>query len=139
VFIRGGDIVIQRGPHSRTPANRSLENWLRKQARDDIQQCLTELTSRLKRRPNRVYVMNQRTKWGNCSARRNLSLNWRLILAPREVLQYLVAHEAAHLAVPDHSDRFWLLLQSICPHARRSRRWLADHGHTLLGDAVVVR
>jgi len=138
VFIRRGEIVIQRGPRSKTPTSRSLENWLRKQAKDEIQRCLAVLVPKLKQKPNRLYVMNQRTKWGNCSARRNLSFNWRLILAPREALQYLVAHEATHLAVPDHSDRFWLLLQSICPHARRSRLWLAEHGHTLFSDSAAV-
>src|SRR5262249_48024537 len=112
VFIRGNHLVIQRGRYSKIPATRSLENWLRKQAREQIQTCLSDVTPKLKRYPNRVYVMGQRTKWGNCSRKNNLSFNWRLILAPSMVLSYLVAHEAAHLVVKDHSQRFWLLLRS---------------------------
>jgi predicted metal-dependent hydrolase len=68
--------------------------------------------------------MGQRTKWGNCSAGRNLSFNWRLILAPDFVLRYLVTHEAVHLAVPDHSAKFWLTVQSLCPEMERAKQWL---------------
>ena len=59
--------------------------------------------------------MGQRTKWGNCSPLQNLSFNWRLIMAPEAVLRYLVTHEAVHLAVPDHSQEFWLTVRSLCP------------------------
>lgn len=71
--------------------------------------------------------MGQRTKWGNCSARRNLSFNWRLILAPDYVLRYLVTHEAAHLAVPDHSAKFWLTVQSLCRDTEKAKQWLCRH------------
>ena len=83
--------------------------------------------------------MDQRTKWGNCSSRRNLSFNWRLVLAPDFVLRYLVAHEAVHLAVPDHSTRFWLTVQSICPDAEKAKQWLSRHHAQLnvdLGDLL---
>lgn len=123
----GGEIVVRRGPQTQTPAARGLENWLRKQARSAIAAYLPEVTARIGREPARVYVMGQRTKWGNCSARRNLSFNWRLILAPDQVLRYLVAHEAVHLAVPDHSAKFWLTVQSICPEMERAKQWLSRH------------
>ena len=108
VEVTNGTIVVRRGTTSQTPVARSLENWLRKQARAEFELRLAAVTMRLGQNPRRVYVMGQRTKWGGCSARRNLSFNWRLILAPDFVLQYLVTHEAVHLAVPDHSARFWL-------------------------------
>ena len=129
-----GDIVIRRGPGSRTPIARSLENWLRKAARSEIERQLTAVTARLRQDPGRLYVMGQRTKWGNCSARRNLSFNWRLILAPEFVLRYMVAHEAVHLAVPDHSAKFWLTVQSLCSHAERARQWLAANERKLAVD-----
>jgi hypothetical protein len=78
--------------------------------------------------------MGQRTKWGNCSARGNLSFNWRLIMAPDFVLRYLVTHEAVHLAIPDHSARFWLTVQSLCPESEKARQWLAARGHELTLD-----
>jgi Protein of unknown function DUF45 len=63
-----------------------------------------------------------------CSAGRNLSFNWRLILAPDFVLRYLVTHETVHLAVPDHSAKFWLTVQSLCPETERAKQWLSANG-----------
>lgn len=122
-----GEIVVSRGPRSRTPVARSLERWLRSEARRGIDRHLAPLTGRLGQRPQRVFVMGQRTKWGNCSSRGNLSFNWRLILAPDYVLRYLVTHEAAHLAVPDHSAKFWLLVQSHCRDTEKAKQWLCRH------------
>lgn len=133
-----GELVVRVGPSARTPAARSLENWLRKQARFVIEKHLNEIAGRLRQRPNRVYVMGQRTKWGNCSARRNLSFNWRLILAPEPVLRYLVTHEAVHLAVPDHSAKFWLTVQGVCRDTERAKQWLAANGHRLVVDMAQV-
>jgi predicted metal-dependent hydrolase len=128
VAMVDGEIVVRRGERSTTPAPRSLERWLREQARSSIEAQLSAITPRLQQQPDRVYVMGQRTKWGNCSGQRNLSFNWRLILAPEFVLRYLVTHEAVHLAVPDHSKKFWLTVQSLCPETERAKQWLcANH------------
>ena len=129
-----GEIVIRRGSRSQTPVARSLENWLRKQARVEIERQLSVITARLRQNHGRLYVMGQRTKWGNCSATRNLSFNWRLILAPDFVLQYIVTHEAVHLAIPDHSARFWLTVQSHCRETERAKQWLGSRGSTLAPD-----
>lgn len=129
-----GAITITCGTAGRTSAARSLESWLRKQARQSIERNVAELAKRLKHAPNRIYVMGQRTKWGNCSALANLSFNWRLILAPDHVLRYIVTHEMVHLAVPDHSRKFWLTVQSLCPDSERSRQWLVSHEHQLRID-----
>jgi predicted metal-dependent hydrolase len=123
----GGKIVVSRGPGSLTPPARSLELWLRRLARDRIDAHLSAITTRLGQRPRRVYVMCQRTKWGNCSALRNLSFNWRLVLAPDYVLRYIVTHEAVHLAIPDHSAKFWLTVQSLCPDSEKAKQWLVRH------------
>lgn len=127
IGFASGEIVIRRGPEVRTAAASSLEYWLRREARRQISHHLGDITARLGREPGRVYVMGQRTKWGNCSARGNLSFNWRLILAPDSVLRYIVTHEAVHLAVPDHSKRFWLTVQSLCPETERAKQWLSRH------------
>ena len=122
-----GEIVVRRGPETQTPAVRGLENWLRRQARSALADYLPTATARIGQEPTRVYVMGQRTKWGNCSSRRNLSFNWRLILGPDFVLRYIVAHEVVHLVVPDHSAKFWLTVQSVCPDMERARQWLSRH------------
>ncbi len=134
VVLEAGAIVITRGPDARTPVSRSLEYWLRKQARISIEQHLADVGKRVKRTPNRIYVMGQRTKWGNCSALGNLSFNWRLVMAPDYVLRYIVTHEMVHLAIPDHSQRFWLTVQSLCPNSDRARQWLVANGHRLTVD-----
>ena len=117
---------------------RGLENWLRREARAAIADYIPTVTSHIGQQPGRVYVMGQRTKWGNCSSRRNLSFNWRLILAPDFLLRYLVAHEVVHLAVPDHSAKFWLTVQSVCPETERAKQWLSRHHAQLTVDLAAV-
>lgn len=138
VSLRDGEIIVRRGAKTQTPPSRGLENWLRKQARAAIAVHLAILSSRIGEQPGRVYVMGQRTKWGNCSARRNLSFNWRLILAPDFVLRYLVTHEVVHLAVPDHSAKFWLTVQSLCPETENAKQWLSSHYAQLTVDLAHV-
>lgn len=115
-----------------TPPARTIENWLRRQARTDIELAIAKYAPRVRRWPNKVYIMGQRTKWGSCSARGNLSFNWRLVMAPPFVLDYLVAHELVHLLVPRHSQEFWLFVRGICPRFDVARNWLKDHGHELI-------
>jgi len=136
VNVINGEIVVRRGEGSTTPCARSLENWLRRRARTEIEKHVAVATVRLRQVVHRVYVMGQRTKWGNCSARRNLSFNWRLILAPEFVLRYLVTHETVHLAIPDHSTKFWLTVQSLCRETERAKQWLCSHQAQLTIDLV---
>jgi predicted metal-dependent hydrolase len=138
ISCAGAMIAIQRGTESRTPVARSLEYWLRREARKEIGRHLRGVTMRVRQSPRRVYVMGQRTKWGNCSAGRNLSFNWRLILAPEFVLRYVVTHEAVHLAIPDHSAKFWLTVQSLCRETERARQWLCHNWAELAVDLDAV-
>jgi predicted metal-dependent hydrolase len=80
----------------------------------------------------RIRIGGQRTLWGSCSPRGTLSFNWRLVLAPAEVLDYVVVHELCHLRVPNHSRRFWELVERHRPNWRRQRDWLRDHGQELM-------
>jgi predicted metal-dependent hydrolase len=81
---------------------------------------------------DRLAIRDQRTRWGSCSSRRTLSFNWRLVLAPPEVLDYVAVHELCHLRVPNHSARFWRLVEQRRPGYREPRAWLARHGWELL-------
>lgn len=80
----------------------------------------------------RIRIGGQRTLWGSCSPRGTLSFNWRLVLAPLEVLDYVVVHELCHLRVLDHSRRFWQLVEGRRPAWREQRDWLRDYGAELL-------
>lgn len=132
---RDGAIVVITGLKAQgVPAARSLERWLRRSARSAIEQRAGLMAEKLGVEIGRIYIMDQRTKWANCSRLRNLSFSWRIIMAPDSVLRYLVTHEVVHLAVPDHSQRFWLTVQSICPDAERGRQWLAANGARLMVD-----
>lgn len=108
-------------------ARQVLEAWLRRQARQDLLTQVKERSAQMAVAPNRLFLMNQRTRWGSCSSKRNLSFNWRLVLAPPDILDYIVVHELAHLREMNHSQRFWLLVRSFCPDFERHKRWLKEN------------
>ena len=80
----------------------------------------------------RISIREQKTRWGSCSAKKNLNFNWKLMLAPPDVLDYVVVHELCHLIHLDHSPAFWALVGSVLPDYRARRRWLNDPGHDLM-------
>jgi predicted metal-dependent hydrolase len=80
----------------------------------------------------RIRIGGQRTLWDSCSAGGTLSFNWRLVLAPAEVLDYVIVHELCHLRVANHSQRFWGLVEGRRPHWREQRAWLREHGPELM-------
>lgn len=83
-------------------------------------------------RPQRIRVKDQRSLWGSCSRRGTLNFNWRLTLAPPEVLDYVVIHELAHLLEMNHSKRFWGHVAAWCPEHKARRRWLRDNSEAIL-------
>jgi predicted metal-dependent hydrolase len=88
--------------------------------------------------PARIQIRDQRSRWGSCSTRGTLSFNWRLVLAPFDVLDYVVVHELCHLREPNHSSRFWRLVERHRPDWRTQRDWLHTHGPELLAFKPVV-
>ncbi|MEW6400572.1 MAG: SprT family zinc-dependent metalloprotease [Chloroflexota bacterium] len=81
--------------------------------------------------PKQVKITSAKTRWGSCSPNGTLNFTWRLIMAPMEVVDYVVVHELAHLRVKNHSRKFWKLVESILPGYKLQRKWLRDHGHEL--------
>ncbi|MDE7130215.1 MAG: M48 family metallopeptidase [Lachnospiraceae bacterium] len=81
---------------------------------------------------NRITIRDQKTRWGSCSARGTLSFNWRLMLAPPAILDYVVVHELCHLTHMNHSTAFWQKVESVYPDYRTARKWLKDHGQELV-------
>jgi predicted metal-dependent hydrolase len=108
------------------------ESEARLGARELVSALAEEEAERLGVVYRRIRVGGQRTLWGSCSPRGTLSFNWRLVLAPFEVLDYVVVHELCHLRVADHSRRFWTLVERRRPHWRDHRDWLREHGPELL-------
>ena len=81
---------------------------------------------------NRIAVRDQKTRWGSCSARGTLSFNWRLMLAPPSIADYVIVHELCHLTYMNHSAAFWKKVESVYPDYRTARKWLKEHGHELV-------
>jgi hypothetical protein len=129
--------VHRRGDALHVPADLetrrlALERWYRRAAREEIAPRAAHAAAAVGHRVAALTIRGQRTRWGSCSSTGALSFNWRLLLAPQEVLDYVVWHEACHLAVMDHSPRFWALLERHLPGYREPRRWLRRHGATLV-------
>ncbi|HEX8086323.1 MAG TPA: SprT family zinc-dependent metalloprotease [Solirubrobacteraceae bacterium] len=127
VHRRGDDLFVPSGDPR--PA---LERWYRRMAAREIAPRLDHAVQQLGTRYTTLTIRNQRTRWGSCSSNGAMSFNWRLLLAPEDVLDYVVWHEACHLIVLDHSPRFWSLLESHVPGYAEPRRWLRRHGQTLV-------
>ena len=128
VDIVDGEIVVA-GPAGLIP--RRIDRWLRQRARGEISARVADKTARLGHPANRITLRDTRSRWGSCSARGNLSFCWRLVIAPEAVLDYVVAHEVAHLAVPNHGPQFWKTVSTLTDEVESSRRWLRRHGRSL--------
>jgi predicted metal-dependent hydrolase len=127
VHRRGGQLFVPDGDHR--PA---LERWYRRAAREEIGPRLDRACAVADTSYARLTIRGQRTRWASCSRNGAMSFNWRLLLAPEAVLDYVVWHEVCHLEVMDHSPRFWALLGRHCPDYRDQARWLRRHGATLV-------
>ncbi len=126
--------VHRRGEALLVPAGDprdALERWYRRQARAEIAPRLDAATARAGTRYTRLTIRGQRTRWASCSSSGAMSFNWRLLLAPAPVLDYVVEHEVCHLEVMDHSPRFWRLLAARAPDWRVHSAWLRRYGATL--------
>jgi len=110
----------------------ALELWYRRQAQREVSARLDAACTRAGLSYSGLTIRNQRTRWASCSAKRGMSFNWRLLLAPEDILDYVVWHEVCHLQVMDHSPRFWSLLASYLPGYEGPRAWLRRHGSTLV-------
>jgi predicted metal-dependent hydrolase len=111
--------------------NRRVTAYLKEQARRDLEAASRHYAAQLGTRIKRICVRDQTSRWGSCSTTGALSFSWRLILAPPYVLDYLAAHEVAHLVEMNHSPRFWRLLAKLAPEMKRAKTWLDVHGGDL--------
>jgi hypothetical protein len=111
--------------------DRRVHDFLKREARKDLQKAAQLYADALGVRVRRVSIRDQSSRWGSCTSAGSLSYSWRLILAPPYVLDYLAAHEVAHLVEMNHSPRFWRVVGRICDHVERAKRWLDTYGNDL--------
>jgi predicted metal-dependent hydrolase len=110
----------------------AIERFYRRAARTEIAARLDRATELAGVGYRDLSIRAQRTRWASCSSTGHMSFNWRLLLAPESVLDYVVWHEVCHLQVLDHSPRFWALVERRWPRWREDREWLRRHGATLV-------
>jgi hypothetical protein len=130
VELVGQTLVVR--PDLEVPDLESLlEHWYRSQAAVILEQKAREFAAASGVKYGRFSIRGQRTRWASCSHRGTLSFNWRLMLAPEHVVDYVVIHELAHLKEMNHTRRFWQLVAERCPSWRQDKKWLNDHGTEL--------
>jgi predicted metal-dependent hydrolase len=118
-------ILVPGQPHH---VARRLTDFLKAQAERELSEASSRYAAAMGLRFTRLTVRDQKSRWGSCSETGALSYSWRLILAPRQVLDYVAAHEVAHLKEMNHGPRFWRLVLTHCPHARFAKQWLKANG-----------
>ncbi len=128
VEVRGRRLLVKAAPDD--AANR-LGSWLRERAAQEVGVRARGFATRLGRPASRITLRDPHSRWGSCSVRGALSFSWRLVLAPEPVLDYVVAHEVAHLAEMNHGPRFWSLVQGLVGDAETARAWLRRNGERL--------
>ena len=119
-------------PRLRLDPRHVSEAEARLAVRELVAMLVDEEAPRIGVKPTRIQIRDQRSRWGSCSTRGTLSFNWRLVLAPFDVLDYVVVHELCHLREANHSLRFWGLVEQRRPDWRAQRDWLHEHGPELL-------
>jgi len=129
VAIRGGEIRVRGDP---AHLARRVRDHLVRLAREELTRRARLCAARIGRPLTRVGVRDTRSRWGSCSAKGSLSFSWRLVLMPEAVMDYVVAHEVAHLVEMNHGPRFWRLLATLVPDLAASRAWLNRNRTRLL-------
>ncbi len=119
---------------SRTSTRKIAEAWMRANAREEIEEVVAVEARRMGAHPKAISIRDQRTRWGSCSSRGNLSFNWRLVMAPPAILRYVVIHELAHLFEPNHSKDFWAVMARYYPDYKKARAWLRKNSSALRSD-----
>jgi len=112
-------------------ARQAFVGWYREKACAKIKERLDLYASRSGIRYGRCNITGAQSRWGSCTAKNTVNFSWRLILAPLHVVDYVIAHELAHVERKDHSRHFWSRVSDIFPGYHESERWLKDHGHSL--------
>lgn len=109
-----------------------LKQWYGDRASTILSEKTLHWAAKLNVKPQRITVKDQKTRWGSCSSKGNINYNWRIIMAPPDVIDYLVIHELCHLRVPNHSAAFWQEVAQLSPFFKQHRTWLKDNSRILM-------
>jgi len=126
-----GPPLVLRVPGESSTAGQRVERYLRKSAKSDLSDAVIRYCEQLGVEARRVTVKDTRSRWGSCTSDGRLAFSWRLVMAPNEVLEYVAAHECAHLLEMNHSPAFWAHVETCRPSWKAERAWLRKHGRDL--------
>jgi len=127
VKLENNTLVVSPGLFKNGILESALEQWYRAEAARLIKERADALSSHIGISYKRIVIRGQKTRWGSCSRKKNLSFNWKLIMAPSPVLDYVIIHELTHLKEMNHSKKFWELVAQHCPEWREHKKWLKQH------------
>ena len=111
---------------------RLLEDWYLKESTKILKARTEELAQQMRVQPCGITVKNYNSKWGSCTANNKISYNWRIIMAPDHIVDYLIVHELSHIIEPNHSKNFWCQVGNYCADFQKKRKWLRENGHKLV-------
>ena len=111
---------------------RLLEDWYLKESIKILKARTEELAKQMRVQPYGITVKNYKSKWGSCTANNKISYNWRIIMAPDCIIDYLIVHELSHIIEPNHSKNFWYHVGNYCEDFKKKRKWLRENGHKLV-------
>lgn len=127
--VEGQPALLVHGERVHLP--RRIADFLKREAKRDIEALVLKHTTSVGRRAKSVRFKDTTSRWGSCTTDGNLSFSWRIMMAPKPVIDYLVAHEVAHLKEMNHGPRFWKLCQELAPDTERCKAWLKKNGGAL--------
>lgn len=135
--VRDGGSIDVAVPRDLTPTSRravvrfAVQRWLLAEAREIFHRRHVAMSRTVGHSARRVVIKDMRSRWGSCGPDRLMNLNWRLVLAPESVIDYVLVHELTHIVEPNHSPAFWRRVGRTCDHFEDSREWLRVHGDDL--------
>jgi predicted metal-dependent hydrolase len=136
VIIHDDSIVISI-PHVKTREERilsvrnALKIWYIESFETMLRERVPKLAASVGVSPGKIRIKEQKTRWGSCSSKGSINLNWKLVMAPVEVIDYVIVHELCHMKEMNHSKKFWMLVESIIPDCKQRRKWLKENGKML--------
>lgn len=131
----GENIFLAEQLVEKTSLKEQLEKTLRGYAREKFQEKAGKFSEEIEGEYGKIYVRDQETRWGSCSGKNNLNFNWRLVLAPEHVFDYVVVHELVHLEIRNHSQKFWDSVGEVMPEYEDPRQWLEENSARLVFDS----
>ncbi len=124
-----GPVLVVHGERLHVP--RRIADFLKREAKREIEALVAKHTQAVGRRARAIRYKDTSSRWGSCTSEGNLSFSWRIMMAPAPVIDYLVAHEVAHLKEMNHGPKFWALCKQLCPDTQRCKDWLKRNGGAL--------